>query len=204
MLPFHAPLGTTPRDYLARVVPEAHRTLVPGADTKLWDVNISLLGDRSFHYAIRGAELTMREVDEPAHLVLALDGAHVARFLADWSGPRRYVPAFEPRGAALVTDPRVLARLAMVTGSFQASVPDFEDGAIRLALAAFGGKVGRFDPRDDDADASVELPSKTFESLLAGRLGPDEALSAGGVTLKGKRLVAMQFALALAPFFPPR
>lgn len=213
MLPFQAPPGTTARDYLFRVVPEAHRALVPApagdaaANARRWDVRVELLGHAAFRYAIDGAALTAtedaRDGDGKAHLVLALEKLDVDRFLADWSGARRYVPKFEPRGAALVTDPRMLARVAMVTGSLAAIVPDFECGPLRLHIAAFGGKLGRFDPRDEDADVSVELPLRMLEDLLAGRLAPDVALSSGDAALRGKKLVAMQLAFALAPFFPP-
>lgn len=208
MLPFSAPPGTTPRDYLLRVVPEAHHALVPasasaGAKRDVWDVSIAMLGERPVRYSVDGSKLSVSEGHGDAHLVLTLEKPHVERFLADWSGPRRWVPQFEPRGAALITDPRVLSRLAMVTGSMAATVPDFEGGPIRLSIAAFGGKRGEFDPRDDEADVSVEVPARTFQELLAGRLLPDAALSSGGVALRGKKLVAMQLAFAMAPFFPP-
>lgn len=214
MLPFQAPAGTTARDYLFRVVPDAHRDLVPtttagnfARDGKHWSVRVQLLGETAFRYLVDGAALTVtddsRNADDQAHLVLALEKLDVERFLADWSGPRRYVPKFEPHGAALVTDPRVLSRVAQVTGSLAAVVPDFDGGAVRLSIAAFGGKLGRFDPRDDAPDVSVDLPSRLLEQLLGGTLAPDAALASGHVALRGKKLVAMQLAFALAPFFPP-
>lgn len=208
MLPFQIPANVSPRDYLLKLVPEAHRSLVPAASAeagKTWDVAIALPGDKSVLYSIDGSALTVVERpsdDAAAHLVVTLPKSDLARFLADFGGPRRYVPSFSPRGAALITDPRVVARAAMVMGSMEATIPDFEGGPVTLAIAAFGGKRGSFDRRDDAPDASVELPSATFEQLLSGRLAPDKALTAGGVVLKGKKLVAMQFAFALAPFFP--
>ena len=56
----------------------------------------------------------------------------------------------------------------------------------------------------DDPEASIRIRLPAFQQILAGKIGPDEAIADGHVTLKGKKLVAMQFALALVPYFPPR
>ena len=202
MLPFHPPAGTSVHDYVTRLVPEAHRAQVPeDASPQEWTVSIRVPGTVNAHYRIRGNALEMREEEDKAHLAVVLDDAHVSHFLADFQGPRRYVPTFEPRGARVITDPRVLERLALVIGSLEAVVEDAEGGPVRLLVAAFGGKPGRFD-EDDDRDVTLTLRASAFEGLLKGTLAPDALLSSGDVAVKGKRLVAMQFALALAPFFP--
>jgi len=207
VLPFHAPSGTTAREYLTKVVPEAHRSLVPkDVDAHRFDVHVTLMGERTVGYAVTGSEIAVEpRARGDANLVVVFEPSTVERFLADFSGPRRFVPRFEPRGAALVTDPRVLARVTQVTGSLSAIIPDFDGGSVRLWIAAFGDKRGQFDPRDDEPDVTVSVPMKTFEALLGGGLTPEQALSAAesGVAVRGKRLVAMQLALALAPFFPP-
>lgn len=207
MLPFHAPPGTRARDYLTNVVPEAHRALVPNdAGARPFTVHVTLMGERTVGYAISGSEITVDpRARGDANLVVVFEPSTVDRFLADFAGPRRFVPRFEPRGAALVTDPRVLTRVTQVKGSLSAIIPDFEGGSVRLWIAAFGEGRGQFDPRDDEADVTVSVPLRTFESLLGGALTPEQALAAAesGVAVRGKRLVAMQLALALAPFFPP-
>lgn len=214
MLPFNAPKGTSPRDYLVSVVPEAHRSLVgppskaPSGNkaTKRWDVLVSIPGEVTVLYGIDGQDIQVTEArsGDDAELSLTLERGDVTRFLEDWSGLRKWVPKFEPRGAALITDPQVVSRIAMVTGSVEAVLPDLEGGPARLVVAAFGGKRGRFEGGIDRPDTTVDLGASVFEAMLAGRMAPDEALSSGAVGIKGKKLVAMQFAFALAPFFPAK
>ena len=74
------------------------------------------------------------------------------------------------------------------------------EGQSATLLVAAGPDASLYD--DPAATVRIELPA--FLELLAGKLGPDEAIVEGHVTLTGKKLVAMQFALALAPYFPPR
>jgi len=205
MLPFHAPPGTSVRDYILRLVPDAHRNLVPKGDgTKRWDISVTVPGETSARYRIDGGELWVDEERSDAHVALILEKDHVERFLADWAGPKRWVPKFEPRGAALVTDPRVLSRVALVNGSLEAIVPDLDGSPVKVVVAAFGGKLGAFEPGIDEPDAKIEVTNRTFEAMLAGTLAPDEALSSGEVAVRGRKLVAMQLAFALAPFFPAR
>ena len=56
----------------------------------------------------------------------------------------------------------------------------------------------------DDPDVSISIALPAFLEVLAGTLGPDQAIAEGRVKLTGKKLVAMQFALALVPYFPER
>lgn len=209
MLPFHAPAGTTPRDYLLTVVPEAHRSLVPASTAgKRWEIAIHVPGDLTVVYAIDGGTIEATESrDADAHLALTLEKDHVSMFLEDWAGPRKWAPKFEPRGAALVTDPRVVSRVALVTGSVEATVPGLNGITPRLVISAFGGKrktLERDELERKDCDVAVSLGGAVFESLLAGKMGPDDALSSGDVGIRGKKLVAMQYAFALAPFFPAK
>ena len=74
-----------------------------------------------------------------------------------------------------------------------------ERGRAAILLGAGGGKKIRV---SDEADVTIEASVATFERMLAGTLAPDEAISGSHVELIGKKLVAMQFAFALAPFFP--
>jgi putative sterol carrier protein len=56
----------------------------------------------------------------------------------------------------------------------------------------------------DDADVTVEARFATIERVLCGELAPEDALADGEVTVRGNRLLAMQLALAVAPFYPAR
>jgi hypothetical protein len=162
------------------------------------------LGLERFTLAIDGATLDPHAAHTRVDLVLAIDEATVQRFLDDWMGPGRWLPRFEPRGGVLLlTDPRLVRRLGMVSGSIELAIVDFEGGRAGMTLAA-GARATRDQEGDEDAacDVVVELSTRTFELLLAGTLRPDEAIIDKHVTVRGKTLVAMQFALALVPFFP--
>ncbi|WP_394847990.1 SCP2 sterol-binding domain-containing protein [Pendulispora brunnea] len=213
MLPQNLPAGTTVESFFEDILPEAHRQLVP-ADASAGEYIVSIrmegpgTGTTRYAYTIRGREISIaRGADSPAqsaaHLWIAGEHAALTFFLEDWSGPRRFAPSFEPaQGVKLITDPRVLKRLAQATGKIELGLIDFEGGAGNLVLSAAGAKKHAF--KDTDSDAVIETRVEVFEKLLAGKLGPDEAIADSHVTVRGKKLVAMQFAFALAPFFPAR
>ncbi len=207
MLPFEIPAGTTPKDLFVRVLPDAHRRLVPQGSRETFTLGVRVTGSTplAFTYTLQGGEVTVHEEARPAQLLVATEHATLARFLEDWTGPRRFVPSFTPNSAGgapltLLTDPRVLKRLVLVSGRIELALPDLDGSRAALVAGAAGGKA--IEHRDDDADVVVESEVPVFERLLSGKLGPDEALSGGHVTVRGKKLVAMQFAFALAPFFP--
>jgi len=204
MLPIDIPPGTTGRALLESVLPAAHRELVPPSPGGAGDaitMSVRVDGGDSFHYELRGEGVTVRPGEAPAHLWMKVDAATLERFVADWSGPKRYLPTFTPRGGVrLLTDPRVLKRLIMVSGRIELALPDFEGGRAAIVVGAHGGKKKPIDPAEPDA--TIEAKMSLFDALLAGRVSPDEALASDGVTLRGKKLVAMQLAFALAPFFP--
>ena len=202
MIRFPVPSGTTPRALVTEILPREHATLVPkGAGRARVFV---ALGDERFSLSADGARLSVEEAGgrggEGHDLAVRTDSATVGRFLEDWSGPRKYAPTFEAReGVQILTDARVIRRLAMATGSLELAIDDFEGGRAALTVAAGARVVGQ-DGRAPDA--VVSMSTATFERLLGGTLPPDEALTARHVAVRGKMLVAMQFALALAPFFP--
>jgi len=203
MLPIDIPPGTTGRALLETVLPAAHRELVPktGAGGGDFSMSVRVDGGDSFHYDFRGADVTVHPGEAPAHLFLAVDASTLDRFVADWSGPRRYFPTFAPRGGvSLLTDPRIMKRLVLVHGRIELALPDFEGGRAAIVVGAHGGK--RKEIHASSPDTVIEAKMALFDDLLAGRVSPEDALAGDGVTLRGKRLVAMQFAFALAPFFP--
>ncbi len=203
MLPFDVKLGTSPLELFTDVIPNAHKSLVP----KLGDkdelvVAVRVDGDRacdSLRVVIRGNDITVGEGSGPANVSLLLEKASLNAFLEDWATTRKWVPKFSPKGAALLTDPRVLKRIAQVTGSIEMSLPDFPGGPARVRAAATGGKPGKVD-FERPADVKIEATNELFEKILAGTVLPEEALAQSLVKIEGKRMVALQFAFALAPF----
>ncbi len=128
-----------------------------------------------------------------------MDEGTAQLFLDDWLGPKTLAPSFEPRGLASITDPRFLRGFATVKGVLSVTLDDFEGKSATL-LVASGPDASLY----DDPDASIHIKLPAFQQILAGVLAPDEAIAEGHVTLTGKKLVAMQFALTLVPYFPPR
>jgi len=214
MLPHFVPVGTSVESFFERVLPEAHRALVP-ADASAREYLVAVRMDDSpraststsdaaiYQYAIRGHDISVNRgnANAAAHLWLAGDRASFEFFLEDWSGPRRFAPSFVPsEGVRLITDPRVLKRIVQATGTIELELTDF--GPAALHVSAAGAK--KHELRESAADAVIGTRVSVFEQLLAGNLGPDEAIVDSHVTVRGKKLVAMQFAFALAPFFPKK
>ena len=205
MLPLSIPPGTTPHALITELLPRDHARLVPaGSGRARVFVHV---GDARYTLDVDGEKVAVHageRADETDRfdLELATDAATLQRFLDDWSGPKRWPPKFTPGGGvAILTDPRLLRRLSMVTGRIELAIADFEGRRVALTLAA-GSKAARDDR--SPPDVVVELSMDAFERLLDATLSPDEAIADAEVTVSGKKLVAMQFALALVPFFPPR
>lgn len=210
MFPFEIPPGTTAESFFLSVVPEAHRRRVParggsggGATNERVEEYVlvaEIQGGDSFTYAVRGHEVNVTRGSEPALVWVSVAKQTLERFLHDWATEKRFVPKFQPRGdVALFTDPRVLKRLTMVTGRVELALPEFEGGRAAILVGAGGGKKIRI---SHEADVTIEASVSTFERMLAGTLAPDEAIAGTHVEILGKKLIAMQFAFALAPFFP--
>jgi len=203
MLPLSIPPGTTTESLLESVLPDAHRTQVSARDAAEHLLGVHLDGGKKYLYRLTGPSVSFDAGDEgeAAHLHVAVARPTVERFLQDWMGEKRFLPSFAPAdGVTLLTDPRVLKRLVMVTGTIELAMPDFEGSRVSLFVSASGGK--KHPLKQAAPDTVVELAVPVFEKLLAGKLAPDDALTGGHVTVSGKKLVAMQFAFALAPFFP--
>ena len=202
MFPNQNPQGTTLDSLFTKVVPDAHARFVPaGSDAAEHKLLIHVAGAKTYTLSVRGKDLAVREGEEAGcGLWAKVEKKTVELFLDDWMGAKRWVPKFVPPGGlVLMTDPRILKRVTMVSAKVELSVPDFEGGPISMTVAA--GDVARRGPSDAPADTTVETTRATFEKILSGALAPEDAIADGKVTLRGKALVAMQFAFALAPFF---
>ena len=200
MIPRTLPAGTTLRTLVEVLIPEDHAAHVP-ADAGDATVSYRFAGGSSYSLQASGSRLTVTETSrvETAPLMLSVPEATAQLFLDDWLGPQKLAPQFEPRGLASITDARLLRRVSAVKGCISLTLDDFEGKSATL-LVASGPDASLY----DDPDVSIHIKLPAFLRILAGKLGPDEAIAEGHVTLTGKKLVAMQFALALVPYFPAR
>jgi putative sterol carrier protein len=90
----------------------------------------------------------------------------------------------------------------MASGRVELAAVD-DDGERMAIVFGFGAATRRgIDP--EDADVTVEARLATIERVLGGDLAPEDALADGDVTVRGNRLLAMQLALAVAPFYPAK
>jgi hypothetical protein len=216
MLPIEIPEGTTIESLVTEVVPALHARMVApapaGAPADAFVVAVRIEGAGDWTVRIRGSVMTVEEgleeggkkggAGQPTLWMHTTDRA-VERFLDDATGPRRFLPKFVPAGGVTtMSDPRVVKRVAMASGRIELAVHD-EDGS-RLAVAFGFGHAARKPIDPEGADVIVETHLATLERVLRGDLGPEEALADGDVTVRGNRFLALQLALAVAPFYPPR
>ncbi len=208
MLPFEIPPGTTLDALVTTVIPEAHARLVPAsAGKEPFACVVELEPDLSWLVTLDGQKMTARAGSEKnVDARIRSRRAWAEAFLADWTGEGKLVPKGPPpEGAILISDPRALKRLRMVTGVVELALRDFDaDGEPprRVSMTvAVGGPARKVEP---DPDVVIETGSATYLRVLSGELAPEDALADGDVTVTGKRLVAMQFALALSALVPKK
>jgi putative sterol carrier protein len=200
MIPRTLPPGTTLRSLVEVLLPADHAAHVP-PDAGEARVCFRFAGGAAYTLEASGSRLTVTETDriESAPLLLSVPEDTAQLFLDDWLGPQKLAPSFEPVGLGSITDARFLRRISAVKGVISLTLADFEGRPATLQVAS-GPDASLYD--DPDVTITIQLPA--FLKMLAGALPPDEAITGGHVTLNGKKLVAMQFALALAPYFPAR
>jgi putative sterol carrier protein len=200
------PKDTTLESLVEHVIPAIHAQLVPtDASTEAFTVAVRIDNGRSWTAHICGGEMRIVEGEsERPTLWFFTTARAVERFLEDATGPRRFVPKFEPvaGGAAVLSDPRVVRRVAMANGRVELALRD--DGGERLAIVIGFGSAARKRIDPEDADVVIEAGTVTLERVLAGSLAPEDALVDGNVQVRGNRLLALQLALAIAPFYPAK
>ncbi|HEX8795140.1 MAG TPA: SCP2 sterol-binding domain-containing protein [Polyangiaceae bacterium] len=205
MLPIEIPAGTTATVLVTEIVPALHAKMVPAdAPADAFAVALRIEDEGSWTVRVRGARMTVSEGDEPGvapALWMWTTARAVERFLDDATGEKRLLPKFGPvGGVATMSDPRVLKRVAMASGRIELALVD-ERGERLGIVFGFGAAAKKaIDP--EDADTVIEADLATVERVLRGELGPEDALADGNVRVKGNRLLAMQLALAVAPFYP--
>jgi hypothetical protein len=199
------PHDATIESLLTELVPALHAQLVAdGAPSDPYVVAVRVEGRGAWAVLIRGRAMTVTdgEPDRPT-LWMHVTDSSVERFLDDARGPRRLLPrAAPPGGLVSMSDPRIVKRVAMANGRIELAVRDV-DGT-RLAMVFGFGDAARRAIDPEDPDVVVEADMATVERVLSGALGPEEALADGGVRIRGNRLLALQLALAVAPFYPAR
>ncbi len=208
MFPFDIPPDATIESLVTELAPAVHAQLVPAgaAGETTYVVVVRVEGSGAWTVRIRGRDMSVEtgEADRPTLWMHATAGT-VERFLEDARGPRRLLPparAIPATGLVSLSDPRVLKRVAMASGRIELAARDTDD--TRLALVFGFGDAARRGVDPEDPDVVVEADMAVIERVLAGTLGPEEALADGGVRLRGNRLLAMQLAFAVAPFYPAR
>jgi hypothetical protein len=205
MLPIEIPPGTTATVLVTEIVPALHAKMVPAdAPADAFAVAVHIEVEGRWTVRVRGALMTVSDGEEagatPA-LWMWTTARAVERFLEDAAGDKRMLPRFAPvGGVGTMSDPRVLKRVAMASGRIELALVD-ERGERHALVFGFGAAAKKaMDP--EDADTVIEADLATVERVLRGELGPEEALADGNVRVKGNRFLAMQLALAVAPFYP--
>jgi putative sterol carrier protein len=203
MFSLDIPAGTTIESLVTEVVPAQHARSVPvDAPGDVFAVAVRIEGRGGWTVRICGREMTVVE-GEAARPTLWMhaDERVVERFLEDASESERAGARFASvSGVTTLSDPRVLKRVAMASGRVQLAL--YDDDGERLAVTFGFGNAARKPIDPEDADVVLEARREALERVLRGELGPEEALADGEVTLRGNRFLAMQLALAVAPFFP--
>jgi len=205
--PVLIPPDTTIESLVTAVIPAFHARLVPdGGPRERFTVAVRIEGCGSWTVGIVGREMRVDEGEqERPTLWMYMTKSSAERLLADALGPRRLLR--EPRaeqpaqGAPWMSDPRVLKRLALANGRIELAAID-EQGD-RLAVVLGLGDATRRPMVGDEPDTIAEAAMTTLESMICGEQGPEEALASGAVNVRGSRLLALQLALAVAPFYRP-
>jgi hypothetical protein len=208
MLPLELPPGTTIELLVTEAIPTLHARLVAeGGPDDAFTVAMRIDGRGSWTATIRGRQMRVEAGEERRPTLWMYTTESTAEsFLRDALGPKHLLPKLalgrNQVGAGVLTlsDPRVIRRVSMANGRIELAAihPDGE----RLAVVFGFGDATRRPIDPEDPDTVVEAPIDALQDLLRGERGPEETLSSGDVTVRGSRLLAMQLALAIAPFFP--
>jgi putative sterol carrier protein len=199
------PPDTTIESLVTTIIPALHTRLVPdGGPSDLFTIAVRIEGCGSWTVRIVGREMRVEEREaERATIWMYLSKSSAERLLADALGPRRLWP--DPmvgppaKGVPWMSDPRVLKRLALANGRIELAAVD--EGGGRLAVVLGLGDATRCAILPEEPDAVAEAALTTLEAIIRGEQGPEEAISSGEVTVRGSRLLALQLALAVAPFY---
>ncbi len=208
MLPIDIPPGTTVESLVTEVVPALHARLVGPAGKDVpqdpFVVALRVEGFGSWTLTIRGAVMAVEDGESPRPALWIWTTGHAVEwFLEDACGPKRLLPRVVPPagGAVLLSDPRIVKRMAMANGRIEFALRVEDDARERIAIVLGFGDAAKRAMDPEDAETSIEASLPTLERVLRGDLGPHEALADGDVSVRGNRFLAMQVALSLAPLY---
>src|SRR5579883_1077575 len=103
MFPIDIPPGTTVHSLMTKVVLDLHKRHVTEAAKEPLSAVTRLEGGKSYTFTVRGRDLHVEEGErERVPLWMSVRHATVERFLADWGGPKKYVPRFVPAGGLVM------------------------------------------------------------------------------------------------------
>jgi len=204
MFPIEIPPGTTVEAAFTTFAVDLHKRFVKEAAKEEIVAGVKLIGGPGWTYRVRGRDLVVEDGEpDKCQLWMATKLETVEKFLADWTGPKRWWPKMTPPGElVMLSDPRLMKRMAMVNAKVEMALTDFEGERVSVIVGTCD--AGKHGIDWDDPDVVIEAHTKTFDKLLEGKLAPEDALADGDVVQRGKKLVAMQLALALAAFYPAK
>ncbi|MFO0663357.1 MAG: SCP2 sterol-binding domain-containing protein [Polyangiaceae bacterium] len=190
------------RDFIVQDFPRIHSELVPQTAQGSFVVRIELRGEGTFKLEVSGSKLTVSTqfVPRPDAWV-SLDAAAADAFFSAFlkSGKVLSTPP------VLLTDPRLLKNLCMASAHLSFELRDFREAPDapprKFTAEAAVGTAAAKKVAGDAADVTVRAGERTLLALASAKMAPEDALSDGDVELTGKKFVAMQLALAFAPFF---
>jgi hypothetical protein len=204
VLPIEIPPGTTVETLVTEVLPALHAQWVDDrAPTEPLSIVVRIDGVGSWTARIRGRDIRVQPGEEQRPTLWVYTTAvTVERLLADALGPRRFTPVTTGGfGVVSPSDPRIVKRVALASGRIELAVRD-DDGERLFVVLGFGDAARRpIDPEEPETVAEGTMD--TLERAARGALPPEEALSSGEVSVRGSRLLAMQLALAVGPFYVP-
>lgn len=201
MKPIELPAGTTVTSFIEELLAKEHESRVTDDGPETFVVHARIEGLDSFTITVRGRALSVErgEVGK-AQLWVATDAASAERALDDALGDGKLLPDVQdPASVPAITDPKLLRRLVMVSGTVKAELTGFGESPLWVAFGA-GAKASRIDPERTDAEVSV--PMSVLSQLLSLTKKPDEVLKDLSVKTKGNPFVPMQIALAMAIMLP--
>jgi hypothetical protein len=161
------------------------------------------------HIYVQGTSIRMEsasrfaDIDPAVRIHVHLADATVKRFF------REFEPLLTelskktdlPAHAFAPTDPRLLERLGSVSGAMELTLVD--GGHLIASMAvAFGRAQCQRDRQDLKFDTTVAIERTLVPEIITGKLAPEEALGrVKEIRITGSRALALQCALAFAPFF---
>ena len=199
--PLRIDAGTL-RAFITEDFPRIHREVVPGDAKGSFVVRVELRGEATFKLEIDGPKLTVTtDVVPKPDAWVSIDAKSAEQFFHAFMKSGRVLTT----PPVLLTDPRLLKNLCMASATLALDMRDFratpESVPTRFSIRAAVGSAAAKKTAADAPDVEIQAGESTLLALASAKMAPESALSDGDVQISGKKFVAMQLALAFAPFF---